>query len=203
MSFFTILPMAIVMIAGPQIVSAILLATSERWRQSSLAYVLGGLVAVTAVVTAAYFLGSGASTNGASDTALLVVILALLVAASVHTFLTRHTAGQPTWMSKLQTASPGFAFKLGLALLGPFPSDLLTSISVGTYVAVHDDPWWHSLGFIGLTVLLLAVPLLLGLALGPRAERVLPKMRDWMASHAWMVNEGVIALFIVIVASEL
>ena len=203
MTFFTVLPMAIVMIAGPQIVAAIFLATSERWRQSSLAYVAGALVSITVILTAAYLLGGGASDNGTSDTALLVVILVLLAAAAVHTFVTRHVAKQPAWMGKLQTASPPFAFTLGLLLLGVFPSDLLTSISVGTYVSVHDAPWWHSLGFVALTLLLLASPLLLALALGERAETVLPKMRDWMTSHAWIINEVVLAFFIVMVAKDL
>ena len=36
-----ITPMAIVMVAGPQILSAIFLATSENWRRNSAAYVAG------------------------------------------------------------------------------------------------------------------------------------------------------------------
>lgn len=35
------LPMAFVMIAGPQILSAIFLATSENWRRNSAAYLAG------------------------------------------------------------------------------------------------------------------------------------------------------------------
>ena len=41
MNLVKILPMAFVMIAGPQILSAIFLATSEHWRRNSAAYVAG------------------------------------------------------------------------------------------------------------------------------------------------------------------
>lgn len=44
MSFLTVLPLAIVMISGPQILSAIFLATSEEWRRNSLAFVVGAAV---------------------------------------------------------------------------------------------------------------------------------------------------------------
>jgi hypothetical protein len=39
--------MAFVMIAGPQILSAIFLATSESWRRNSAAYVAGAALSIT------------------------------------------------------------------------------------------------------------------------------------------------------------
>ena len=50
-SFLTILPMAFVMIAGPQILSAIFFATSEDWTRNSLAYVGGAALSITLIVT--------------------------------------------------------------------------------------------------------------------------------------------------------
>jgi hypothetical protein len=41
--------MAVVMVAGPQIVSAIFLATSEQARRSSIAYVIGVALAVLSI----------------------------------------------------------------------------------------------------------------------------------------------------------
>ena len=104
MTFAKLLPMAFVMIAGPQILSAIFLATTENWRRNSVAYVAGAALSITLIVTIAYFVGSGASDSGASDDTLYIVVLVLLVAAAVHTFLTRKTAEPPKWMGKLQTA---------------------------------------------------------------------------------------------------
>ena len=44
MTFLTILPMAFVMIAGPQIITSFFLATSPGWAKSSLAYVTGAAI---------------------------------------------------------------------------------------------------------------------------------------------------------------
>jgi hypothetical protein len=203
MSFTTLLPMAFVMIAGPQILSSIFFATSENWGRTSAAFLAGAAVAITAVVTAAYFLGRGASHAGASDRALYIVALVLLFAAMIHAYRTRHESKPPKWMGKLQTATPRFAFTLGVLLLGVFPTDILTSFAVGTYLSAHHDPWWHVFPFVGLTLLLLGLPALLLLALGRRAQAFLPKARDWMTTNSWIVNEIVLVFFVIVVASNL
>jgi hypothetical protein len=203
MSFAKLLPMAIVMIAGPQLLSAIFLATTENWRRNSFAYVAGAAVSITGIATIAYFAGGQASDAGASNDSLYIAVLVLLVAAAVHTFLTRKTAKPPKWMGKLQTADPKLSFKLGFLLLGVFPTDILTSFAVGSYLAGSDDPWWHLLPFVLLTLLFLALPGLLVLALGRRAQTFLPKVRDWMNDNSWIVSEAVIGLFIVLTANSL
>jgi hypothetical protein len=198
-----VLPMAFVMIAGPQILSAIFLATTDNWRRNSASYVAGASLSITTIVTVAYFAGSGASDSGASNDTLDIVVLVLLVGAALHTFLTRKTAEPPKWMGKLQTATPKFSFKLGFLLLGVFPTDILTAWAVGTYLAAHNDPWWHYLPFVLLTLLFLALPAILLLVFGQRAQAFMPKARDWMNTNSWIVSEIVIALFIVLTANSL
>src|SRR5512133_4245509 len=161
MDFAKLLPLAFVMIAGPQILSAIFLATSENWRRNSAAYIAGAALSITVFVTIAFVVGTGASDAGASHDTLDIVVLVLLVAAALYTFLRRKESEPPKWMGKLETASPGFSFRLGLLLLGVFPTDILTSWAVGTYLSNHGDPWWHLLPFVLLTLLLLALPALL------------------------------------------
>jgi hypothetical protein len=203
MNFLTLLPLAIVMIAGPQILSAVFLATSEDWKKNSAAFVFGAALSITIVVTAGYLLLNRASDEGASNDALYVVVLVLLLIIAVRTFLGRETAEPPKWMGTLQTASARLSFKLGFLLLGVFPTDIITSVTVGSYLAAHEDPWVHALPFIGLTLLLLSAPALAVLALGHRAEGFLPKVRDWMNDNSWAVNEVVIAFFIAITLSNL
>jgi hypothetical protein len=195
--------MAFVMIAGPQILSAIFLATSENWRRNSAAYLAGAALSVTAIVTIAYFVGRGVSDAGASGNTLDIVVLVLLVAAALRTFLGRKEAEPPKWMGRLQTANPKFSFRLGFLLLGVFPTDILTSWAVGTYLASHGDPWWHYLPFVGLTLLFLALPTILILVFGHRAQAVMPKVRDWMNTNSWIVSEVVIVFFIAIAANSL
>ena len=195
--------MAFVMIAGPQFLSAIFLATSENWRRNSAAYLAGAALSVTALVTIAYFVGSGISDAGASGDTLDIVVLVLLVAVALRTFLGRKEAEPPKWMGRLQTANPRFSFRLGFLLLGVFPTDILTSWAVGTYLSVHGEAWWHYLPFVGLTLLFLALPTILILVFGHRAQAFMPKVRDWMNTNSWVVSEIVIVFFIAIAANSL
>jgi Sap, sulfolipid-1-addressing protein len=203
MNFLTLLPLAFVMVAGPQILSAVFLATSEPWQRNSAAYVTGAALSITIVVTIAYHVLNGVSDVGASNDTLYVIVLVLLLAAAVHAFRTRKTAEPPKWMGKLQTAHPRFSFSLGFLLLGVFPTDILTSVAVGSYLAGHGDPWWHCLPFVGLTLLFLSLPALALLALGQRGRAFLPKVRDWMNTNSWVVNEIVIGFFIIITINSL
>jgi Sap-like sulfolipid-1-addressing protein len=201
-NFLTLLPMAFVMIAGPQILSAIFLATSENWQRNSAAYIFGASLSITLIVTIAYLVGGGSGGGPSSDT-LYVIVLVLLLAAAVHTYLKRKESEPPEWMGKLQTASPRFSFRLGFLLLGVFPTDILTSVAVGGYLAAHNDPWWHYLPFVALTLLFLALPSLLLLAFRERGQAFLPKARDWMNTNSWVVNEIVIGFFIAITINSL
>jgi Sap, sulfolipid-1-addressing protein len=199
--FLTVLPLAFVMIAGPQIISAFFFATSDTWRKSSAAYVLGALISITIITGAAFLIGAGVTeddTNGGLSP-VDAVVLVLLVFAMFKQFRGRHESEPPKWMGKLETATPKFAFVLGFLLLGVFPSDLVTSVSVGGHIADRGDSYVTVLPFIGLTALLLATPALLVLVLGSRAQTFLPKIRDWMDENSWIISEGVLLLFIGII----
>lgn len=195
MSFLDVLPLVFVMIAGPQILSPIFLATTENWRRNSAAYVGGAALSITLVVTIAYVFGVGAIGQGASNTTLSAVVLVL---AMVQTFRTRDESEPPQWMGELGAATPRFSFRLGFLLLGFFPTDVLTSVAVGSYLAANGSPWTDVVPFILLTLLVLSLPLLVLIAFGERAEAFLPRARDWMDTNSWIVNEVVILFFIAI-----
>ncbi|HEY7256344.1 MAG TPA: GAP family protein [Solirubrobacterales bacterium] len=206
MDFLTILPLAFVMIAGPQIISAFFFATSDSWGRSSAAYVLGAILSITLVTGAAYLLGVGATGEGDTSegthiSTIDAIILLLLLFAMFKQFQNRNQTEPPKWMGKLESATPKFAFTLGFLLLGVFPSDLVTSISIGGHTADRGDSYLTVLPFIGLTALLLATPALLVLLLGSRAKALLPKIRDWMDSNSWIISEVVLVFFIVIILS--
>ena len=201
--FLTVLPLAFVMIAGPQVISAVFLATSEGWGRNTLAYICGAALSIVAFVTVAYLVAKGATGNssgekssGGEGVTLDIFLLVLLAFLAIKTFLGRKESEPPKWMGKLQGATPGFAFKLGAALLGVFPTDIVTSVTVGTHLVRQGEPLWHCAGFVALTLLLLAIPGLLVLMLGERGKTLLPKVRDWMNANSWIISEIVLALFI-------
>jgi Sap-like sulfolipid-1-addressing protein len=203
--FLKILPLAFVMVAGPQIISAFFFATSDNWRKISAAYVMGAACSIPIVVAIAYLITKGAGAGDESSESGLntvdYVILALLAFAAIRTFLKRDESEPPKWMGKLQTMAPKGAFVLGFLLLGIFPSDLVTSFSVGAYLSGHGDAYVKAIPFIVLTLLLLATPSLMVVFMGRRAQALLPRIRNWMNQNSWIVSEVVIVFFIVIILS--
>jgi hypothetical protein len=201
-NFLTILPMAVVMVAGPQIVSAIFLATSEQARRSSIAYVIGVALAVVIGVSLVYTVASvlDVSVSPRDDAAkgpVDYVIIALLLFLMVRVYLRRNDTEPPKWMGKLATATPRFAFKLGFLLFLVMPTDVITMVTVGVYLARQDSPLIYALPFVLLTLLLASIPLLLLLLLGARAETILPKVRAWMNTNSWIISELVIVFFLI------
>jgi Sap, sulfolipid-1-addressing protein len=203
MDFAKVLPLAFVMVAGPQIISSFFFATSEAWKKLSVTYVLGAAISISLVVGASYLLAKGATSSqeeGESGLRPLdYVILALLLIAMIRNYLGRKQSEPPKWMGKLQHATPKTSFVLGFLLLGFFPSDLITAFSVGAFLAHNGDRYGQVLPFLGLTLLFLAAPALGVALMGHRAQAVLPKVRDWMNDNSWLVSEVVLAFFIVIV----
>jgi len=205
MDFVKVLPMAFVMVAGPQIISAFFFATSPSWKKISASYVFGAAVSISLVVAAAFLLTKGASSSSEeADSGLTTVdyiVLALLLFAIARTYLGREESEPPKWMGKLQDATPKTALVLGFLLLGFFPSDIVTAVSVGSFLARNGDSFLQALPFIGLTLLFLGTPALLVVAMGERAQTLLPRVRDWMNQNSWIVSEVVLVFFVAIIIS--
>jgi len=205
-----VLPMAFVMVAGPQIVTAILLATGTRPRRDSASFLLGAGVATFIGVTASYFLtglmkGRGAPSGGDArvEHAIEVAIIILLVFLAWKVWRARGHSQPPRWMAKLESATPLFSLRIGFLLFLFLPGDLISMFTVGAYLAHHGAPWWHGLVFVAFTVALAGIPLLLLLALGKRAQALLPRARDWMTTNSWIVSEIVIGFFILMILKDL
>ena len=203
--------MAFVMVAGPQIVTAILLATGTRPRRDSAFFLLGVAVATFIGVTASYFLTGlvkrrGAATlegNSPVERAIELAIIALLVFLAWKVSRERGRSQPPRWMAKLESATPLFALKMGVLLFLFLPGDLISMLTVGAYLAHHGAPWWHGVVFVAVTVALAAVPLLLLLSLGSRGRRLLPEARGWMTINSWIVSEVVIGFFLLMCLKDL
>ncbi|MCZ7377661.1 GAP family protein [Micromonospora sp. WMMC250] len=213
MNLLTILPLAVVMVAGSQLVVAVFLASSNRPRAASLGFLGGAGLVVTAGVTVSWLLtrwvgglaADASAVAGKVDRgpAIDLVVLVLLVCLAVVVWVRRNRSGPPRWLGSIERAEPRQAMRLGALLFVVTPTDDLTMAAVGASVARHNLPWWHLVPFVLLTVFLLAVPLLALLLLGDRAARTLARMREWAEGHAWIVNEIVIAFFALLTVLDL
>jgi hypothetical protein len=201
-----VVPLAITMMAGPQIMSAIIFVTSDQAAKLSLAFIAGAAIGVAGGVLIAKGLVSalGISLGDSSDTGstgniIQIVLVLLLVAAAVMNYVRRATIEPPKWLGALQEATPRRAFTLGLLLLSVFPSDALVLLTVGTNLEQNNASFVEALPFIGLTILIAASPFLAYLLFRRRAIATMPKVRNWMNTNSWLLNIIVCGIFIALI----
>ncbi|MFF3666413.1 GAP family protein [Microtetraspora malaysiensis] len=203
-----VLPLAVTMMMGPQIMCAIILVTTERARACSLAFLVGvaGATAVGVTIARGVFglLGGEISPAPASDagsvgTAVQIGLVAVLLAVAVKNYARRDTAEPPKWLRELLGADPWKAFTTGFLVILLMPSDILVMLTVGANLAQSGTGPGAALPFIGATVAVAALPLLGLLFFRGRAERAMPRIREWMESHGWLVNIVACLIFIALI----
>jgi len=199
-----ILPLAITMMAGPQIMSAIIFVTAPKALRVSVPFLAGVAIATTVGViittTIASLLSLGdPSDSGSSGNIIQYVLVGLLVALAIKNYVGRETAEPPRWLSALQSADVKRAFMTGLLVILLMPSDIIIMLTVGTNLAQNNAGLVAALPFIGATVLVAALPLLFFVLFHRRAQQFMPKVRDWMNTHSWLVNIIVCGVFIALI----
>jgi hypothetical protein len=203
-----ILPLAITMNAGPQIMSALIFVTAQKPLKLSAAFLAGVVIAVTGGVTLTFTLATllsngiplgDPSNSGSLGNILQYLLVGLLVFLAIKSYVRRETTEPPRWLGTLQNAKPSTAFKTGLLLLSVFPSDFVILLTVGTNLAQNNARLLAALPFIALTILIAALPVLFYLLFRRRAQRAMPKVRDWMNANSWLVNIIVYVIFIVLI----
>ena len=199
-----ILPLAITMMAGPQIMAAIIFVTAPKALRVSVPFLAGVAIATAVGVIITTTLNSLLSLGDSSDSGstghiIQYVLVGLLVALAVKNYLGRETAEPPGWLGALQSADAKRAFMTGLLVILLMPSDLIIMLTVGTNLAQNNAGLVAALPFIGATVLVAALPLLFFLLFHRRVETFMPKVRDWMNDNSWLVNIIVCGVFIALI----
>ena len=203
-----VIPLAITMNAGPQIMSAIIFVTAPKALKLSAYFLAGAVIAITVGVTITYTLaatlGNSISLGDSSDGGSLgniiqYLLVGLLVFLAIKTFVRRETIEPPRWLGTLQNAEPRTAFMTGLLLLSVFPSDFFILLTVGVNLAQNNASLLAALPFIVATTLIAALPVLSFLLFHRRAVRVMPRVREWMNANSWLVNIIAYVIFIVLI----
>jgi Sap, sulfolipid-1-addressing protein len=203
-----VIPLAITMNAGPQIMSAIIFVTANKPLKLSAYFLAGVVIAVTVGVTITYtlasVLGNSISLGDSSDSGSLgniiqYLLVGLLVFLSIKSYVGRETSEPPRWLGALQNAKPTTAFTTGLLLLSVFPSDFVILVTVGINLAQQNASLLGAVPFIVATILIAALPVLSYLLFRRRAQQVMPKVREWMNTNSWLVNIIVYVVFIFLI----
>jgi Sap, sulfolipid-1-addressing protein len=203
-----IIPLAFTMNAGPQIMSAIIFVTAQKPLKISAYFLAGVVIAVTVGLTITYTLATvlgnslsldGSSGSGSLGNIIQYLLIGLLVFLAIKNYVRRETIEPPRWLGTMQSATPRTAFITGLLLLSVFPSDFVILVTVGVNLAQNNAPLVGGLPFILATIFIAALPALAYLLFRRRAQRVMPKVRDWMNTNSWLVNIIVYVIFILII----
>lgn len=203
-----VLPLSVTMMVGPGIMADVVLITAPKPVKVSTAFVAGVAIATTVGVLVALalfsLLGNSVSLGGSSNArsvghVIQYVLVGVLVVAAIRNYVQRETAQLPRWMGALQNADARRAFMTGLLLIWVMPSDLIIMVTVGVNLAHSGASPVTALPFVAATTLVAAIPMLLYLLLGRRAQRLTPKVRDWMNANSWLVNIIAYAAFIALI----
>ena|SRR5215207_1274515 len=203
-----VLPLAITMNAGPQIMSAIIFVTARKPLKLSASFLAGVVVAVTVGVTITYTLATAlgnsislgdTNDNGSLGKIIQYLLVGLLVFLAIKTYVRRESSEPPRWLGALQNANPRTAFTTGLLLLSVFPSDFIILVTIGVNLAQNNAPLLAAVPFIAATVFIAALPMLAYLLFRRRAQRAMPKVRNWMNTNSWLVNIIVYVIFILLI----
>jgi len=204
----SVIPLAITMNAGPQIMSAIIFVTAPKALKLSAYFLAGVVIAVTVGVTITYtlasMLGNSISLGDPSDSGSIgniiqYLLVGLLVFLSIRSYLGRETSEPPRWLGAMQNAKPRTAFMAGLLLLSVFPSDFVILVTVGMNLAQSGASLLGAVPFVAATIFIAALPVLSYLLFRHRAVRAMPKVRDWMNTNSWLVNIFVYVIFILLI----
>jgi hypothetical protein len=202
-----ILPLTITMMAEPQIMSAIIFVTVPKPLKVSASFIAGVAIATTVGVIIAVALASllnnslslgDSSDNGSTGHIIQHLLVGLLVALAVKNYVRRETVEPPRWLGTLMSADSKNALKTGLLVILLMPCDIIM-LTVGMNLVQSHAGLVATLPFIGATVLVAALPLLLYLLFRRRAQRSMPRVRDWMNANSWLVNIIVCVVFILII----
>jgi hypothetical protein len=203
-----VIPLAITMNAGPQIMSAIIFVTAPKALKLSAYFLAGVVIAVTVGVTVTYTLATvlgnsislgDPSSSGSLGNIIQYLLVGLLVFLSIKSYVNRETSEPPRWLGTMQNAKPRTAFLAGLLLLSVFPSDFVILVTVGVNLAQNNASLLGAVPFVVATILIAALPVLSYLLFHRRAVRAMPKVRDWMNANSWLVNIIVYVIFILLI----
>ena len=109
----------------------------------------------------------------------------------------------PGWMASIDRFGPVKSAGLGLVLSAANPKNLLITVGAATAIAQTGISTGGQAVALGLFVLLgtlgPGVPLAIYLGLGARSQRILERLRGWMAAH----NTAIMCVLLVVIGLKL
>ena len=187
------------------IIFVIVVLFSRRARANAAAFLGGWAIGVLAVFLIASAAVDGATDDGPSDTQGVVQLLLGLVflVLAVRQWRSRPAPGTtpepPAFLAKVETMGPAVALGLGLLLTAANPKNLALLVSAGAEVGDLGVDTGElvvvAVVFLLVTMVGVAAPVVITLAMGDRAQAILHGWQDWLARNN---NTVMLVLFAVL-----
>ncbi len=200
MTDIAILPLALTVMLGPQILVAILLITRKDPVKSSLVYIVAVMLTLLLTTSIYYLLANiinFQSTSEGGRPILKYILIALCVYLLVKSILNRHKLTEPPkWMKEIHEASLSKIFILGFTLIAFMPTDIVVAFTVGSLLNNDAGTLLDALPFFGAVLLIAFIPLILYFSLGSKGPEKLEKANVWLNTHGYVINVAVLTFFI-------
>jgi len=184
-----LVPLALVITLSPlSVIPAVLVLHTARPRPTSLAFLAGWVLGLTALTAA--FVGLSDLVGGGRDSPprwaswLRIVVGAALIVFGVWRWLTRHrSAHSPAWLRAISNISPARAGGVGALLAVVNPKVLFiclaSGLAIGTAGLGTGAAWAALVVFVLVAASSVAVPVLGYAAAGDRLDGPPARLKDW------------------------
>lgn len=197
-----------VAISPVPVIALILMLFSKAAVRNSVAFTIGWLVGLGAIVAVVLSIGFEASAGGAADSGgwLKIIIGAVLLVLAVKNWRDRPAPGAPAelpgWMAAIDDLSAAKAVGLGLVLTVANPKNLGLTVAAAVSISGNGlstgDEVVAGIVFVIIASATILVPVIMNLALRSRAEPALTSMKDWLTAN----NATVMAVLFAVLGAK-
>jgi len=205
MSGFSIIPLAITVMLGPQILVAMLLIARKGPVKSSLAYIISVSATIVLTTLLYYYIITVTGMHKATASGkpifkyILAAILFLLI---IRTFFNRKKMTKtPRWITGIATASIGKIMVIGFLLIAIMPGDIACAFSVAGFIKSNHSNFLIALPFFAVVASIASLPLAVYLIAGKKGQPYIDKADNWLNTHGYLLNIIVLSVFIVMLLS--
>ncbi len=197
------------------IIAIILMLVTPKAKTNGTSFAAGFLLGLAVICIAAVAFAGGSnysSSSGPTKTVSIIKLLLglLLLVAAVRQWRARPKPGQaptmPKWLQSIDHFTPARSFGIGAALSAINPKNLAMSLAAGLSIAQAGLPIGQEAATILIYVLLagatIIAPLVVYLAMGHRATKILGGWRTWLADNNATVTSVLLLVFAVVLIGQ-
>ncbi|WP_281540574.1 GAP family protein [Maribacter aestuarii] len=200
MADVAILPLALSVMLGPQILVGMLLITRKDPIKSSLIYITAIILTLILTTYMYYSIIQRTDLHMASFAGVPMLkyfLIILFIVLIIRSLLKRHqVTAPPKWMQGIATASLGKIFMIGLCLIAFMPTDIAVTFSIGSILNSASSSFLEAWPFFGAVLFISFLPLIIYFSLGSNGSQYLEKVNRWLNTHGYIINIIVFTFFI-------